>query len=374
MEKRAAMEAPIMGTAFPDIDMMERCHKARRDGMKLAASYGGSEDKNNFAIMPPEVMIGKKDQKANYTNDTSAELGVTAVPGLWYGEGDIEIIMRQYYFIGVPTDEWYYHGENMYNTDSLDHGIGVLKSGKITIKNTYCADISAGDWIAWRFPRTRDGDPGTQNAGNKNGRRTLDNGLNPRKTSTRNRNAPFEKPRVEIEKFNPLDFSFQLSGVFWTLTRTVEKGGIMDMKMQDYLDTPNRFSTIQQEAFNWATGLRTIAVINDDPANQEQLSLELGLYGAKEGITDDALTFLKDVFRRNTVPGQNENIAYITGSWGNNNDTKLDYLKDNVLTMLTKGISGNIMSKLSRVIGKAASSAGPGKSLDILLIGARLGI
>ncbi len=370
------MEAPIMAKGYPDLALMETWHKGRKDAMQK--TYSGGNDKANFAIMPHELLIGLRDQKANYTNDPAGQLGITAVPGAAQN-ANIEQEMERYYFIGVPTDEHYYQGESMYNTDSLDHGFGVQIAGKCTIINTCDSDITPGDYVAWRLPATEAGDPGSDKY--KNDRFAIDTGLNP--ITSRNRmGTPFAKPVVQLEKFNPLDFTFQLSGAFWALNHPESEGGVNDVTFEFYEKHANdgKLSQVQQEAFCWGVGLRLIALHAIPSANQEAIAKTMGLLendgGKKAGVmTDDALTFIKSVFGRNVVPGDNDDYKDRKGDWNSiTPKDKVNYLLDNTLFFLTGGISKAMMLKLSRVIGKAASSAAPSKSLDVVLVGARIGI
>lgn len=372
----SAKEALITGKAFPDIQSLDKWHKTRKDGFAKMHTYPGSEDKSNYAIMPHELLIGYKEQKNNYTNDPAAQLGFTAVPGLSYNTADPEILMDNFYFIGVPTDEWYYNGENMYNTDSLDHGIGVQIAGKCTVINTSTSDINPGDYIAWRLPpHTNIGDPG-DNSKDANRRNfvSVDNGFNP--MVSRNRmGTPFGKPIVQLEKFDPLNFDFQLAAAFTILTNPQYKD---KFDMTTFNDNPNQYSLVEQEAYSWGLGIRIIALIsnaiiqNDDfEKNDANLINNAKILGL---IKDDALIdtnkiekIYQNIFRHNTVPGKNDKFM-------KTKNDNLNKLLDNGLYYLTSGVGKAMMLKLSRVIGKSASSAAPSKSLDIVLVGARIGI
>jgi hypothetical protein len=376
----AQKEAPIMGKGFPDLAEIEKNHRTRKDGMSRIKSFPGSENKDNYAIRQHEIFVGKKDQRFNYTGDLSAQIGITSVAGMEYGELDPEVLMSQFRFIGVADDEWSYNGENMYNTESLDHGFPVQLAGKRTINNTSGGNIGSGDYIAWRFPATRYGDPGSQKLG-YDFRSSINTGVNT--YVSRNRaGTPFDKPVIQIEKFNPLDFTFQLSAAFWAFNNPVTSGGISDMLMDEYLRDPNQFTMVQQEAFSWSLAIRTMIVLNEtnDKARKDK-AVELGLLkdtvNATEAgqITTKALELFKEIFRRNTLPGANDNVKHKGGNWNSPKKAdKLDFLYDNVMHYATGGTSVAMMSKLERVIGKACSSAGPSKSLDIMLMGARIGI
>jgi hypothetical protein len=372
----APMEGVIMAKGFPDLALIEKCHKSRRDGVSKRTVFPGSEDKQNFAIKPHELFIGYKNQNNNYSNDRSAVLGVTAVPGLEFTDTDPEVLMSKFVFFGVPSDEWYYQGESMYNTDSLDHGFGLIIHGKCTINNTWHSDITAADYVAWRLPPTQSGDPGTKKT---DMRRTIDNGLNP--MINRNRaGTPFGKPVWQLEKYDPLDFTFQLSGTFWALDKTMDAGGILDMSKTDYDTNKNNYTMVQQEAFCWAYGIRSLMLhtmitikesgflgltqgnVDDTFVNAQKNAL--GLVDGK--LNNSLVQILRRVFRDNCIPGSE--VSY------NGNTSSATEILDNTMSMLTGGTCIAMMSKMSRIIGKAVSSAGPGKSLDVVLTGARLGI
>ena len=263
----------------------------------------------------------------------------------------------------------------MYNTDSLDHGIGAQIAGKCTIINTSDSDITPGDYVAWRFPPTTAGDPGSKK---ENDRFAIDTGLNP--ITSRNRmGPPFEKPVIQLEKFNPLDFTFQLSGAFWAFDHTVSEGGVKDLTFDEYNTKHDELTLIQQEAFCWGVGIRLIATAQE--TEQVEFAKGCGLLDNKDKntkagqLTDSGLELLKSVFGRNVVPGDNLKYEKRKGDWNSDkNEEKVNYLLDNTLFYLTGGVSKAMMLKLSRVIGKAASAAAPSKSLDVVLVKSGIGI
>lgn len=390
----APMEGTIMATVFPDIGTMDQWRSSQRDALMSGKCYPGAETLSNYSIVPGQLMVGYKEQKYNYTNDPTAQLGFTATPGLEQTMS-IEAQMRKMRFIGVPTDEWHFSGADMYNTDSLDHGLGVKVSGKITRKNDTHADLPCGQWVGWRLKPYRNGDPGTKQNRQKH---EINTGFNPL-ASRHYQGAPFDVPEIELERFDASDFTFQLASCFWAITTKRDAGGVSDISYYEFSTGDlSDLNTLQLDALNWAWGILGMLVAQEVDANNRRVQAENFGFFAKNGLTQIATNKLKAIFRRNVDPDANNidpftNVAFtgieelpqvvdVVDAGGKKDVTKTNTNKDKYVNhaietcmhKLTGGVTGGLMAKFERVIGKTCSSAAPMGDVDILLIGQKIGI
>lgn len=385
----APMEGTIMATVFPDIGTMDQWRSSQRDALMSGKCYPGAETLSNYSIVPGQLMVGYKDQKYNYTNDPTAQLGFTATPGLEQTTS-IEAQMRKMRFIGVPTDEWHFSGADMYNTDSLDHGLGVKVSGKITRKNDTHADLPCGQWVGWRLKPYRNGDPGTKQNRQKH---EINTGFNPL-ASRHYQGAPFDVPEIELERFDASDFTFQLASCFWAITTKRDAGGVSDISYYEFSTGDlSDLNTLQLDALNWAWGILGMFVAGS-PANERVTTAKNAGFFSPTGISATGEALLKSVFRRNTDPEQNPQDPFTNAGFpddikdlasldptkadggldANQKQNYVNHAMETCMHKLTGGVTGGLMAKFERVIGKTCSSAAPMGDVDILLIGQKIGI
>lgn len=361
-------QAEITGKAQPDLIAFNQRKQNAGDARTLAQSYPGGDQDGNLYIMPGELVVGQRKRHALGTyHGRPGETGFSSVAGLYYGDKSPEALMREYYFLGVAKTEFQYNGETLFGTDPMDHGFGFLRAGSVSINNNHNEDIYAGDILAWRFPPTRAGDPGTQGSGRLG--TTIDTGLNPRASLNR-AGTPFTKPLVQVHKFDPSDFSFQLAGAYECFRTPVGQMGIQGLSPKDLLDPLKRskLTSLQEEALGWAYGLLMVAC-RANPNQVEGQANWSQWTGNGTTLTAEGLAALDRIFLRNVIPGQNIPViqAINGGNLSNLDKTSYNYYADNCLYMICAGVAGGWYAKASRIIGKASSNAKPTQTLDIMV-------
>jgi len=349
-------QAPITGKGLPDSRAIESHRRSGQDGNTQNVAYPGATDKDNFFIMPGELLIGKKAQNNPYANG-SFEIGITSVAGMPIKEKNLESTMRDWYLIGVVTTEWELEGENMYGQEALDHGFGFQRAGSCTINNNSAEDIYPGDWLEWTFPKHNQ----ISNKGLKK-RIEIDNGFNP--LSSRNRmGTPFKKPLIEIKRFDPNDFSLNLSAYTWQYKHLISEGGCSDMTFDQYENHKDLYSSLQLEAFAWTRGILCIShTVNDKAVDFMDNG---GKLVDKKGKSLNDVVVLNNLFEQFDFQSS---TSVPTVGFG---DTK--YAQQQALNLLTAGVCGTAMAKMSRVIGKAMGGARPSESLDMVLMSLKIG-
>lgn len=363
-------QAEITGKAQPDLIAFNQRKQNAGDARTLAESYPGGDQDGNLYIMPGELVVGQRKRHALGTyHGRPGETGFSSVAGLYYGDKSPEALMREYYFLGVAKTEFQYNGETLFGTDPMDHGFGFLRAGSVSINNNHNEDIYAGDILAWRFPPTRAGDPGTQGSGRLG--TSIDTGLNPRASLNR-AGTPFTKPLVQVHKFDPSDFSFQLAGAYECFNTNSARGGISDLTPKDLLDPLKRskLTSLQEEALGWAFGLLMVACRAMDVAQPGSGQTAWNRWTDNGKLTAAGRDVLNAIFLRNVIPGQNQRA--ITDFRGDGNLSGLpkdsyEYYADNCLYMICAGVAGGWYAKASRIIGKASSNAKPTQTLDIMV-------
>lgn len=349
-------QSEITGKAQPDL------HSLRlRGNTSGRVAFEGGTIPTNLSIMPGELLVARR----NCRNTAGAygrtmQCGFSSVAGITIDDKNPEELMRELIFLGVAKSEYQYEGDSMFGTDSMDHGIGYLISGSISINNWGNEDIHAFDPIGIRLPPYLQGDPRSQ--GGNSGRNTIDTGLNPVKHYNRI-GTPNGKQLMMIEKFDPCDFSFQIAGSFELINRTKSQGGIKGITNEEFFvrsdDMIRKMDTAQEEAFGYIWGFLTVASIANPNVD----------YGVGTGtITVEGLQFLRALFGRNVFPGSNPGFEVDrAGDLNGSAADKRRYFQDHVFDLVCGGVAGSMATKRSRLIGTAISSAKPGQTLDVMI-------
>jgi len=347
-------QAPISGKAQPDLLLIEKNERNEGDHTVHMTKYSGGNDKNNFFIMPGEILIGRIEQNNHYSYG-NIEMGITSVAGLNVENGNVEAAMRNFYFMGVVTTEWEYGGEGMYGTEPLDHGFGFQRAGSCTINPASGQDIPAGVWLEWTFPT----DPkiGLRKNGIRR-RHELDTGFNA--LISRNKaGTPFGKPVIPVKVFDPDDYSMQMEAYYWSMQNDHEQGGCKNMTWDDYDNRKHKFNDIQLEAFAWTRGLLCVLKHKGNATTS-----------TKTGVLE-----ANDIKELQVIFGK---FNYDTAIPDVVNPSDLDEVSRHrcqvrALQLLTSGVCATAMAKMSRVIGKSMGGARAGESLDIVLMSLKIG-
>jgi len=352
-------QAEITGKGQPDLWSFNQRRLNSGDSMTLKDSYPGGDRDENLAIMPGELVVGFRKQAAhNSFHGRSQEAGFTSAAGLYYGDKSAEALMRDMYFMGVAKTEYQYGGDSLFGTDPMDHGFGFLRAGSMSVNNNSNDDVCAGDILAWRLPPTRNGDPGTQGMYAPS---SIDSGLNPRHSNNRT-GTPYGKPLIQIERFDPSDFSFQLAGSYSLFDKPASQGGVSDLGLKDMFgDKRKQLSSLQEEALGWKCGL--LMVVARARADGDNFIKDINLVDGK--LSADGRSILDAVFLRNAPPGMNQ------AAIGNTNYSALqpgnyDFYADHLFDMLCGAVAGGWYAKTSRIVGKAMGNAKSGQTLDVM--------
>lgn len=359
-----AVQAEITGKGQPDLQEFNHRKATAGDTYTAQKSYPLGDGDVNLSIMPGELLVARRTYKTGIAGQGEAVF--SSVAGM-YCETSVEALMRQHYFAGVAKSEYQLGGDNLFGTDPMDHGIGFLRAGSMSTLNACAEDVHAGDLLAWRFPESANlPDPRSRGADRAIG--GPDNGLNPRKIR-RMQGIPLGKPLIQIEKFNPADFSFQLAGAHALFNKPAAQGGIQDLGTKDLMDPHKKISPLQEEALGWSRGLLAIVA-----TAMEHLEKDKGVAFAKAtGLMETELTstgqeILNAIFLRNTVPGTNNGAINQV-----NIKTPFGQIQDHCLSILCGAIGGAWHAKASRIIGKSMGNAKAGQTLDVMFSHFKIG-
>ena len=356
-------QAEITGKAQPDLWSFNHRQAHSGDSMYIDKSYTGDD----MSIMPGELVIGYRKRVGHASfHGRSQECGFSSVAKLDYsGHETPESLMRDFYFMGVAKTEYQYGGESLFGTDPMDHGFGFLRAGSMSIVNNSAQDVYAGDILAWRLPAFKGaGDPRSQ--GNGGHGRSLDTGLNPRLSRNRT-GTPYGKPLVQIERFDPTDFSFQLAGAYALFRKPASQGGVSDLGPNELFETKKNLSSLQEEALGWKWGLLMAYARGKDAevAGSGKAFMEREM--ANKELSATALNILDSMFLRNVAPGQNmTEIGKIRVEYDSLRPGSYEFYADHLFDMLCGGVAGGWYAKASRVIGKAMGNAKSSQTLDVM--------
>lgn len=338
-------QAEITGKGQPDLHSFAQRKQNMSDHVRMAKSYPGGDQDQNLFIRKGELLVGEKNNRSQF------EVCFSSYNGLYYGDKPIEALMRMYSFKGVATGDWDLNGEPMFGTESLDHGFGFLRAGSDTIVNNSEEDLFGGDLVAWQFGAV---DGGKSGGGEGEPRRLVDNGLNPW-ASQNKEGTPLGKALIQIKRFDPMDFSYQVAGAFALFNKSKIQGGIRDVSLRDFMaaEKDKELSTLQEEAFAMNKGFAILIAIG---------MLEMG---AANGRTFDELvdeiSNNENVYRRILDRNLPNNRAAIAAN-ENAGITTAKYTID----ILYGGIFNAAYAKMSRIVGKVMRSSKAGSSVDIM--------
>jgi hypothetical protein len=339
-------QAEITGKGQPDLHSFMQRKQNMGDHVRMAKSYHGGDQDQNLFIRKGELLVGEKN------NRSTSETCFSSYNGLYYGDKSIEALMRMYNFKGVATGDWDLNGEPMFGTDPLDHGFGFLRAGSDTIVNNSEEDLFGGDLVAWQFGDV-DGS-GSRGGGGGEPRRLVDNGLNPW-ASQNKEGTPLGKALIQIKRFDPMDFKYQVAGAFSLFNKPKVQGGIRDVTLRDFLATEKEkeLSSLQEEAFAMRQGFAHVIAIG---------MLTLGVAG---GQTFEQLVKTisenDEVYQRILDRNLPNNRAAIEA----NRNAGIENARYTI-DILYGGIFNAAYSKMSRIVGKVMRSSKAGTSVDIM--------
>ena len=351
-------QAEITGKFEPDLkEFMKRKVTNNGDAGRLQFCYGVARD-DLLQIKQGELLMRKKGTDGVFS----------AWNGFYYGGyTNPEALMREYDCVATAMDDYNYGGDTMYGQDPLDHKMAGRISGSETINNHGVHDIPAGILVQWTVEPFVNGQPRGQHNPQPY---TIDTGLNPMVPSRNRAGTPYEKILTRVEPFDPSDYSFQITGAFHTLERSVAEGGIRGLRFQDYLRGDRNMSSLQEEGLGWAGGILAIL------ANAPRILGDLGLggadgdelvqqFGLNDSLSETGHAALRKVFLRNCMPGTNE--AAVGGiNFRNYNANNAMYHLDHVFDYLAGAVGSATAAKWSRVLGRSLSTGKTAKSFDII--------
>ena len=340
-------QAEITGKGQPDIHSFKQRKANMGDHVRMAKSYPGGDQNNNFFIKKGELLLGEKGNRDIY------ERCFSSYNGLYRGEKSTEALMRKYSFKGVATGDWEFEGENMFGTDPLDHGFGFLRAGSDTIVNNSEQDLYGGDIVVWQFGETDGGKDA-----NGQPRRVVDNGLNPWAAQNKE-GTPLGKALIQIKPLDPMDFSSQVAGAFALFNVPKVQGGVLDVTMEDFLKTEKEkeLSTLQEEGFALKHGIACIVL-------QGLIAMGGGLGAMSPTQAYNAILNNQDLYRRvldYNIPDNEQAVAFNRGANGIGRDKAM-----HTIHILYGGIFNAAYAKMSRIVGKVMRSSKAGGSVDIM--------
>jgi len=345
-------QAEITGKGQPDIHSFKLRKANMGDHVRMAKSYPGGDQNNNFFIKKGELLLGEKGNRDLY------ERCFSSYNGLYRGEKSTEALMRKFSFKGVATGDWEFEGENMFGTDPLDHGFGFLRAGSDTIANNSEQDLYGGDIVVWQFGET----DGGKNADGQP-RRVVDSGLNPWAAQNKE-GTPLGKALIQIKPLDPMDFSSQVAGAFALFNVPKVQGGVQDVTMEDFLrpEKEKELSTLQEEGFALKHGL-AIIMLQDRIRYRETLGMlalsQAQLEAELNNILNDQ-TLYRRILDFN-IPDNGAAVAFNRGANGIGRDNAM-----NTIHILYGGIFNAAYAKMSRIVGKVMRSSKAGGSVDIM--------
>jgi hypothetical protein len=346
----------VVVKAQPDLHSFRQ-----REKTQGREAFDGGTVPGNLAIIPGELVFARRDCR-----NTSGAYGrvtqcvFSSFSGITTDDKNADQLTRGIEFVGVAQNEYMYGGDNLFGTEPLDHGLGVVFSGTFTVTNTGSTDINANDKLCFKVPAFPRGEPRSQ--GN-NGPLGLDNGLNPLRRIDNRIGVPQGKVLPEIERFDPCNFAMPVAGSFELIGLRKAQGGISDVTPTEFFERNNDprrdLTSAQEEAYGAAWTILTIASVANPGVD----------YGLSTGVmTDAGRELLKNVYGRNVFPGSNPGKeGNRKGSLNGSADDRRKYFIDHVFDLMYGSVGGAIAAKNATIIGTALGSAKPNKSLDMAI-------
>jgi hypothetical protein len=242
----------------------------------------------------------------------------------------------------------------MFGTDPLDHGFGFLRAGSDTIVNNSGEDLYGSDIVGWQFGSI----DGGRDYSNQQPRRIIDTGLNPWAGQNKE-GTPLGKALIQIKRFDPMDFSFQVAGA---VTRV--QGGVQGVTLKDFLapEPEKELSTLQEEGFALQHGIAQIALQHEVRRREKNGDAPMTKNEIDEfykSILEDKVFYAR-ILDRN-IPANDAAVDFNRSNRG----VGENYAKYTI-DILYGGIFNAAYAKMSRIIGKVMRSSKNGASVDIM--------
>lgn len=363
-------QAAVIGKGFLDTDEIEQRQYNAKDGM-MGRVYPGGEDRKNFSISKGEVILGKKEHHgtANFTG-SNKEVGLSSAAGEDAGSKSFEAMHDDHFFMGIAAIDHEYGGD-IFGREPDDEGIGYNRSGSDTVENHSFEDWTAQDLLGFALPPPPKGIPGVSRYAED---RSYDNGMNPLAPNIR-KGTPVGKPVYYLEKLDLSDFTMNLAGVFWCMSRPKGNGGINDMTWDDYYENRDQYTNLQLEAFAWCKGLCMVAHLAKESQVSDNDIKKVAFEDNTENLMTTVMPMMQAIFRRDVEPGANPNYeGRYTGD--RNSETQArreEFHKDQVMSVLSAGPTRGLINKLNRCVGRSLSNTKSGGTAEVLLLNSKVG-
>lgn len=374
-----AIQGEITGKFFPDYDELDERRANSKNASALKTSYPGGGNDDNLAIMPGEPVFGLKDRRAEFLQSGEpSEMGLSSVAGLNYGVygNNREATERDYYFIGVSKTEL-----RIGSNDVLEHGGACLKAGLMSVENSGPLTIYAGSLIGWRFPLIPT-DPNYKGNSSQMGSVVYGN----------RGGTPNTKFRPELVPFDYTDYQSNLGAAFMAMKKTSNSvdgiRGVSDLPIEALFQSfgaedSNGLSPLQEEAMGYKFGLVGVVLRGIDYLKNNSDLLEgnefsgasiaqaLGLWNTGD-MSEQLSGLIGHILGPNLPTNTPEREAL---DFPNDFDPmgpsdtpedryqKLSYM---LMTILLGGASASWYIKTSKILGKAANTAAPSDTLDVI--------
>lgn len=312
------------------VDMHE-VGRRKRNGLNNAVGakrYPGAEMDHNFAVMPGEILIGRKGNVATSSYGGGMLEPCTSSASGLVVEGSLEKAMRNMYFVGVAKTPDLGPDRDFFGNQGNDDGFAAVRAGTFSIKNnnTSRLDIFAGDLVAWTLPPMGGMDEYTNGPYVDNGHNSVEQNMV---------SAPLDKPLYQTIPFNPNDFSSQMDAIM------AEMEELAGEPIANYQPNGNKpLTTLQEECGAFLLALDGITrVISPGPIPN--------------------LINADNTFNKAVIESLKERMQAAKNSE--------DQVKKNFFHNMVRFATGTYHSAASRVIGTALTSAKPGQPMEILL-------
>ena len=319
-------EVTVKGT----VDMHEIGRRKRNAHNNALGSvrYPGADLDHNFAVMPGEILLGRKGNVATSSYGGGMLEPCTSSASGLVVEGTLEKEMRKMYFVGVAKTPDLGPDRDFFGNQGNDDGFAAVRAGTFSIKNSNTSgmDIFAGDLVAWTLPPMGNHDEYTYGPYVDNGHNSVEQNIV---------SAPLDKPLYQTVPFDPNHFRSQMDAI---MAEMESLGGQPIDKYQPNGREP--LTTLQEECGAFLLALDGITrMLSGAPIG--------GLINADNTFNKVAIEALKERMQ--------------------NAKNSRDEVEKNFFHNMVRFATGTYHSAASRVIGTALSSAKPGQPMEILL-------
>lgn len=369
---RQGMRTPIMsmgviaGKVHPDTGHIQQCMANADDPNIAKECYPGGGKDVHHDILPGDFSIGEKCVR-DFSNGFN-ELGFVAVNGLYTGNYNTHREMQSnFYPQGVAVTECRTSNpmDNPMAQDP-DHGYAIVKAGTVPTLNNGPYTLYPNTFVSLRFPPSNLFDKQAETTGD----------IKFGDSNHRARTGTFPgQLRPELVPFDYTDFAIHYDSAYHLMGIPQSKGGISDISFADvlrkrkaYVDDSSQFSCEAEEAVGHYYG-----ALNFAKAMLEELQAKgKSVADAKATLDKFASNDAADIKEVNTLVRSIFLRAYPTsiqnaGAQKPDMQTAEGQLRALGSTFHSGHVMGNHYDKVSWVVGKAMSSAGPSETLDLLL-------